>query len=68
MDWNAGEQVVSFQQQKRTNKTKRGNVEIKDSVFGNSDPFLTFSRSRKNWELVIETPVALLRSYWSLTL
>ena len=64
----AWEQLVIFQRQKRTNKTKRGSVEIKDSVFGNSDPFSAFSRSRENWELVIVTRVALLRSYWSLTL
>ena len=60
--------MVSFQPQNSTNKTKRGNVEIVDSVFGNGDPSSAFSKNTKNWELVIATHVALLRSYWSLTL
>ena len=47
MDWNTWEQVVIFQQQKRTNKTKAGNEKNVDSVFGNGDPFLTFSRRKK---------------------
>ena len=58
----------AFPPQKRSNKTKRGNIEIVDSLLGNVDPSSTFSRYRKIWELVFDTHVALLRSYWLLLL